>query len=420
MDALKNLTTHIPSWLTRLDDLSNQVDQRQAELAALAAAEPRTASSETKSLRNKGSTESLKPKDDGPSRIPDPPPEASTSDPQQQSRPEMPAPPQGKPLNPTGNVTKPRASPSSPGPGEIAATHKPTRDAVAAAHSRAKVQVKKRMRSSSMASADNMPQTYRTRSMIIVYYDSYVQGFFDELVRFVSSSRNLMRKAKMAAKVAQIKKMAEVEMTKSDGNGDDNAANDPLPSLRYISSRRLGGAATRPGGGPGSTQDAPDAYDHLDKGLEFVQGTCEHGAHQFLRDADCNEEIKKIKEKMREVLDMAHKETERIKNEEPELAKENGDLSKPRACRPISIRRELSATNKGNGTVAATESSGKLEPRSIRSKSSVIEPATNGVIEVDNNMNGDGGSFDMESELPKLQYRSTRGPMRPRVLCSDD
>jgi len=38
MDALKNLTNNIPGWLSRLDELSSQVDKRQAELAAIAAA----------------------------------------------------------------------------------------------------------------------------------------------------------------------------------------------------------------------------------------------------------------------------------------------------------------------------------------------------------------------------------------------
>ncbi|RYC78991.1 hypothetical protein BFJ63_vAg18129 [Fusarium oxysporum f. sp. narcissi] len=64
MDALKNLVNNVPDWLQRLDDLSGQIDRRQAELAAVAAAEGKSA--QTKSLRNKGSTESLKPKDEPP------------------------------------------------------------------------------------------------------------------------------------------------------------------------------------------------------------------------------------------------------------------------------------------------------------------------------------------------------------------
>lgn len=397
MDALKNLTSNIPDWLGRLDDLSGKVDKRQTELASIAAAEAKNGT-ETKSLRNKGSQESLKPQDDGPSNIPAPvETEQPTSQSQEPTSPAAPAPPQAA----SQDAQKPR-TPPSPGSGGIAAAHK----VPPAAHARVKAQVKKRVRSPSMISAENAPQTYRTRSMIIVYYDSYVQNFFDDLVRFTSSSRNLMRKAKMAAKVAQIKKMAEMDVSKTEGQGDSD---NPLPSLRYMSSRRIGpmGGYGRPGFGPPGANDKPDAYDNLDKGLEVVQSTCEHGAHQFLRDADCNDEIKKIKDKMQHVLDLAHKEMERVQLEEPELAKETGELERPRACRPISIRREPTSSQKDlNGS--AKEDSGKLEAaRSAHSKSSFIEPATS-ALEVDNADDDDEG-IDIDAQLSKIQYRSTRG-----------
>ncbi|KFH41619.1 hypothetical protein ACRE_076570 [Hapsidospora chrysogenum ATCC 11550] len=414
MDALKNLTNNIPDWLSRLDELSGQVDQRQAELAAIAASEPKPAASETKSLRNKGSQESLKPNDDGPSNIPAPVEPQPEEEKKPEQSPEEPASTSqlAKPVTTPHDGQKPRISLSSPGPGGIASSHKPTRDAIAAANSRAKTQVKKRVKTSSMLSAE-VTQTYRTRSMIIVYYDSYVQGFFDSLVRFVSSSRNLMRKAKMAAKVAEIKKMAEMEVSTADGSGDGEGV-DPLPSLRYVSSRRMG-ALGRSGLGLRGPNDKPDVYDNLDRGLEFVQCTCEHGAHQFLRDADCHDEIRKIKDRLREVLDAANKEVARIQVEEPELAKETGTLLRPRACRPISMRRELSASPKETAAAAAArDEPPKLEPtrqpRSAHSKSSFIEPAST-PLEVDTTLTAD--EIDIEAELPKLQYRSTRA-MRNR------
>lgn len=402
MDALKNLTNNIPGWLLRLDELSSQVDKRQAELAAIAAAEPHNGS-ETKSLRNKGSQESLKPQDDGPSNIPPPLEPEPESPAQAENTTSQPAPPR----TPPQDMQKPR-TPTSPGSGGIAAAHR----VPPAAHARAKSQVKKRVRSPSMMSAENAPQAFRTRTMIIVYYDSYVQGFFDDLVRFISSSRNLMRKAKMAAKVAQIKKMAEAEVTRGDGEADSD---NPLPTMRYMSSRRMGpmGGLGRPGFGPPGPNDKPDVYDDLDQGLEVVQSTCEHGAHQFLRDADCNDEIERIKQKMRTVLESAHKEIERVQREDPELAKETGELNRPRACRPISIRRELTSSQKDMNSLAK-EDSDKLEPaRSARSKSSFIEPATS-ALEVDNNDDDDDEGIDIDAQLSKIQYRSTRGMRQPR------
>ncbi|KAF4125239.1 hypothetical protein GMORB2_4078 [Geosmithia morbida] len=425
MDALNNMTGNVPSWLTRLDELSGQVQKRQAELASIAAAEQSSSSTpatDTKSLRNKGSTESLKPKDDGPANIPAPPPDVVAKP---TPEPEAAEVADSRPTQSTATTTtkkttaaaaaaaaatttpqdgqqqqqqKPSTPPAGSGPGTLPSSHRPQRDATAAANSRAKAQIRKKVKTTSIMSVENPTPTYRTRSMIMVYYDSYVQGFFDELVRFVSSSRNMLRKAKMAAKVAHIRKMASAE-----GDGDDGL--EPLPSLRYMSARRMGAGVGGSPGIPGSAglgDGKPDVYDKLDKGLEHVQATCEHGAHQFLRDADCDEEIKKIKERLREVLDMAVAETERIHSEESERTSEVAAddvtvAAKQRTQRPVSIRRELS---KDSGAVAA----GGKPTRSINSESSYIEPAVN-AIEADS---GDE-AIDIDAVMPKLNYRSTRG-----------
>lgn len=82
-----------------------------------------------------------------------------------------------------------------------------------AALRRTQLSKKRAAAAESMLSAEGAtPSKYRNRNLVMVYYDSYVQSFFEELVKFVSASRNLMRKAKMAAKVAQIKKMADLEV----------------------------------------------------------------------------------------------------------------------------------------------------------------------------------------------------------------
>lgn len=402
MDALKNLISNIPDWQRRLDDLNGQIDRRQAELAALGAGQPRSASA--RSLRNKGSSESLRPNDEGPLHmdvdVDDLLPPPIRAVPGQDDL--APAPAPGQPA--LASAPPPAAQPFPPSPESAnrLALHKQARDAVVAAHSRALAQAKKKRRASSMVSVEGAPPAYRTRSMIIVYYDSYVQGFFDELVRFVSSSRNLMRKARMAAKVAQIKRMAELEMPDDDnGSGDDG-----LPSLRYMSTRRLGpmSAMRRPqlGGLDGSDQ-GPDVYGTLDKGLEFVQSTCEHGAHQFLRDADCEDEINKIRARMSEVLATAKKEMERIEREEPELAKESGDVGKPRARRPISVRRDVSSGNKG-GVESGKAARVGLEATALdQEKTNVIEAVN--TLEVDTNPDTDES---LDTVMPELLYRSTR------------
>lgn len=411
MDALKNLTNNIPTWQLRLDELSSQIERRQVELAAVSAAEAKSA--DVKSLRNVGSTESLKPKDDGPSHFS---PEADLA-----GFPAVALPEETQAHPALKMTTSPQNTQDhQPSPDEDATSptrsQKQARDlaAAAAAHSRAAAQAKKRHRSASVVSAEGAVPTYRSRTAIIVYYDSYVQKFFDDLVRFVSSSRNLMRKAKMAAKVAHIKRLAELELPDDDGSGDDKNGLDALPSLRYMSSRRfgpMGGLGRSAFGASGQGNQTPDVYDNLDKALEFVQATCEHGAHQFLRDADCNDELKKIQQRIAKVLEMATTETERIEREEPELAKETGEVEKARTMRPISMRRELSASQK-EGLLLARDEPAKLEAAKPEpAKNTVIQSTT--PFQIDAAIEPDEG-IEMNQDLPVLQYRSTR-QMRARA-----
>lgn len=407
MDALKQLTNNIPDWLTRLDDLGSQVVKRQAELAALAVNDK---TAEARSLRNKGSTESLKPQDDGPANIAEPMDTSSITRIEERPEEAVNATAQ-RPTTPTRTKQDPSAAPTSPSAAAIA---RQPHEAVLSAQSRARQVPQKRQRPSSVLSGEGQLPAYRTRTQIIVYYDSYVQGFFDDLVRFVSASRNLLRKAKMAVKVAHIKKLAEMESQTGEGGSDEDEMS--LPSLRYMSSRRYGAMAGAYSRGPGGRDQAPDIYDQLDKGLEFVQSTCEHGAHQFLRDADCNDEIKKIQKHLRDVLGMAETEKERVLREEPELAKESTEAAKVRTRRPISMRREpsgkdgLAPSNEEPEKLEAMEP--KLEPEKPVAPKQVDTPTAlsaklqvDAPLEVDSDDGDEGIDID---QMPKLNFRSTR------------
>lgn len=197
--------------------------------------------------------------------------------------------------------------------------------------------------------------------MIIVYYDSAVQTAFEELVKFVSASRNAMRKGKMAAKMAEMRRAAELEIEaeekdeKDDGEdlndmlsgnlvaaqgglavgkqgltaGKDSFNSGPaMPKLNYVSTRQMGpprllapradnvGSTFSIGMVRGYRRGgAQDIFDSLDKGLEWCQSQCEHAAHQFLRDGDCSTEIANIKSKLFEVKEAAEKEVEKLEKE---------------------------------------------------------------------------------------------------------
>lgn len=420
MDALRHLVANIPDWLKRLDELNDQVEQRQVELAQASESSGKNASS-ARSLRNRGSTESLKPNDEPEAHPHDPNPDAPASRPA--ARPASP---------PTGAADVP--PPSSPSSSNTpSALQRQTNQVKAHAQARARATLRKRHRTESTMSADGVAPKYRSRSLIIIYYDSYVQSFFEELVKFVSASRNMMRKAKMAAKVAQIKRMAEMEMGDDEWESTSNpvlaaitpsgvpaspsglqvdssvlvvdgavpntaldvapADEEPPQTLRYVSTRRMRpvapampaeatgrpmfprAAASRPAHGPPGKQ--PDVYDELDKGLEYVQSMCEHAAHQFLRDGDCGEEVANIQRRLGETKELADKEIDRVEREEPERP-DSGEEAKARSFRPHYMRREH------GGSTTSKDGMSKLE--------------------VDDAMSVD----EADMELPKLQYRSTR------------
>jgi len=371
MDALRQLITNIPNWLKRLGELNNQIEKRQVQLALVAEqskSKPNGAGTlATRSLRNKGSTESLKPKDEPPAH--------------------------------PRETTPPPNDAAAKAPGGPAESQSPSAIARAAGQARARRTLRQRQRSDSVVSAEGAAPKFRTRSMIIIYYDSYVQVFFEDLVKFVSASRNMMRNAKIAAKVAQIKRLAELEMPdesdeeseggspKRDGNApiapmEAKDGDEEMPSLRYISTRRLqtpgmlmaqaalGRSMYSRGARPGTrglTNPAldppePNVYDDLDKGLEYVQSMCEHAAHQFLRDGDCAEEVGNIERRLSDTKELADREMSRIERDDPEQLKQPPE-ERIRSYRPPSTRKDLedASNSQKETTKAKSAASSELE-----------------------------------------------------------
>ncbi|AEO70864.1 884aab17-1aa0-4ba6-8613-80c3f990fdc3 [Thermothielavioides terrestris] len=442
MEALKSLITNVPDWLKKLDELNGQIEQRQIELAKLTeearAGSPEGSSSgAARSIRNKGSTESLKPRDE-PEAQPRDEPEAQPRDPPAPSDAAGPAEAAAAKAR-----TEQPAAPSSPSdPHSPSALQRQVSQMRAAGQARARAMLRKRQRTDSVVSAEGAGPAYRTRSMIIVYYDSYVQMFFEELVKFVSASRNMMRKAKMAAKVAQIKRLAELEtpddeadedttkpppIPSSSSPGDAPIAADPAPtssgskpagddddaepSLPFVSTRRMGPSALMARTGrnpysraaamgrasPAAGAAAGDVYDELDRGLDYVQSMCEHAAHQFLRDGDCAEEVANIKRRLAETKELADREMERVRREDPAALLKVGDDDgmRGRSYRPQSMRKSVvkpAAPAEVSAAAPAAPAAGAEKP-----------------LEVDEGV----GDVDAEGsdDMPKLVYKSTRRMM---------
>ncbi|KAM3069474.1 hypothetical protein ACMFMF_008691 [Clarireedia jacksonii] len=355
LEALTNLTKSIPDWNRRLDDLNSQIAQRQIELARLVDPKP------ARSIKNKGSTESLRPKDgeeftspikDSDNTAPASPQEFGSPKPAQdgfssQTRPESPSVARAAAaaaLESNSPPLSPRASPNALARQSSQPTQ-PTKPRPA--------NVLRKRKTESLASGGSQAPKYRTRSMIIVYYDSAVQTAFEELVKF----------GKMAAKMAEMRRAAEMEVDEESDDDSETNASTPLgsaipkpslpdstkanglpsadkadltntngdltPKLNFVSTKQMGPprdnigntlnmlkgyrrAGSAPSGGP------LDIFGELDKGLEWCQSQCEHAAHQFLRDGNCSTEIENIKKKLQEVKEAAEKKVEKLAAEEKE------------------------------------------------------------------------------------------------------
>ena len=262
--SFTHLLDNVPSWLSKLDDLSTQVTEQHATFLQL------TRSTELKLVRQKtGSTESLRPQD----KI------------------ETPEDRRDKAVE----VTVTSVSPDQPQ--HYQADDPPV---VKEAH-------RKRKPASALSAASG-PMKHRTRSMVIVYYDSGVQGAFESLVRNIAGARNNLRKGMAAASFKS--RMNSLGMAGSPFTvGGGRKTIDPKSMLRRTNPTT-------------STDGATSAYDVADKNLEKAQALCESAAHQFLRDGNCVDEIQGTKKNFESCLEVAKKEVERLRAEKEQMASE--------------------------------------------------------------------------------------------------
>ncbi|KAK4075238.1 hypothetical protein Purlil1_12712 [Purpureocillium lilacinum] len=296
--VLKHLINNIPGWQSRLTGLSKQLDRRQGDLATMGHQGPNIPG-----VRLPGPKSSC------------------------------------EPLNPTDSCLIQWETDGALGPqrkepddtlDSFHLSRKSTncvsldmsaKEILAVAPLSARAQTSKMLASASTGSAERSP-AYQPSERIVVYYDSYVQSFFDQLVLFVSMSRNIIRKSRMSITMAQMKRMIESDEPE-DGNHphNDRSVSDSMLSLRdmapsgYMSTPWSGIMSTSRRLGLGSfnsdTQGA-DIHQILDEKLDVIQCACERGAYKFLRNAKCEEELNRVREGLDEVLQASVSEMERV------------------------------------------------------------------------------------------------------------
>jgi len=282
LESFTHLTENIPSWLTKLDDLTAQVAEQNARFI-------RTSQfGEQPKKKKYNSTESLRPNDN----------EDNIKD-----NATIPPPDTYIPPNPSYKCLSHASRPNA------AANH-----AVVAAELG-----RKRKPGSEHSHASGSPR-YRTKSMVIVYYDSAIQDSFESIVRNIAGARNTLRKGDMTASFKA--RMGSIGMGVDDGLFSGAAK-----------FKMMGPKMMRPSlpsacfGGPDLLNgDKNTCFEDADKDLETAQNVCEVAAHQFLRDGDCRLEIEGTRKRFQNVLEMAKKEVERLtEEEEQEKAKETSE-----------------------------------------------------------------------------------------------
>ena len=288
LESFTHLTENLPSWLSKLDDLTAQVAEQNARFIRA------SQYSEHIVRRKHNSTESLRPNDND-NDVPEPPSDIAvitTQEPDNYYNPPDP------PFKCLSQASRPKIASTSNAQliQELKRKRKPGSDANSTASGRPR---------------------YRTRSMVVVYYDGEIQNAFESLVKSIATARNILRKGKVTAtfKARMASMGAEVTPFSSAG-GEFAMLNPKLIRSSGFSRTRLGPNMH------GDSDMKMMEFDDADKDLETAQNLCEVGAHQFLRDGDCRLEITGTRSRFENVLEIATKEVEKLKLEEENGPKE--------------------------------------------------------------------------------------------------
>lgn len=381
MDALTSFThliENIPTWLTRLEDLSKYAKEKNAEFVAEYARL-------VKSAR--------------PKRIKSPSVCSIHSN--------------------KKSVHLPDTDPSkelgvrSPSEVEIDPLEAGTR------HIYAEQVQRKRKPNASLRSGASGPQKSRSKHQVVIHYDAHIQDEFDAMVKVIGIARNNLRKGKNALTASRGFQLPNLSKRY------DTLASPSLDNIRSLSKYRSTGMS------PGASkfnlrttsaqpQDEDDAaFINSDKVLEQVQSIYETAAHQFLRHGDCPKELEGVKIKLTELLATAKTMAEKLKAKQEAVDNTGANVS-------ADVSRSQSTSDQGCPSVLTDKSS--MEPLALppapaknhlsalhqtledmRTKGVVsAPPATTtsnlqGIMTIEVDDGSDAGSYD---EIDISQFRS--------------
>lgn len=186
---------------------------------------------------------------------------------------------------------------------------------------------RKRKTPSLLSGRASGPSRFRSRTMVVVNYDGDMQKSFEELVRAIGTGRNMLRKAKMEAKMHELEALQESsDEDEQTDTGSEQELTTTRPNLRARMSTMRAMAAMRRGAPfalNSVSNTTVEVFDRTDKILEQAQELCEKAAHLTLRDGDCRKELQSARKNFETVLETARNEvvkrTSRKSQEPPEL-----------------------------------------------------------------------------------------------------
>lgn len=255
------------------------------------------------------------------------------------------------------------------------------------------------------------PSRYRPKMMVVVSYDGDMQKSFELLVRGLATGRNMLRKAKMEAKLAEL---AAIAGSSEDDDEDDNDEEEHIMSkITYrpqMASLRMRAAARRGRGGASGPTPPAELFETTDKTLEQAQELCEKSAHLTLREGDCRSELKLVHMHLENVLSTAKTEVTKCAANQAQLipTPQDQDTSDTSVSSVEPSYKRHFPSMSASRPVAEPEAN--LEPVTTQSTirapvaASTIPPKTMD-IEVDDD---DEEDEDMDYVMPPVRFTSRR------------
>ncbi|KAH6614105.1 hypothetical protein C7974DRAFT_404518 [Boeremia exigua] len=256
------------------------------------------------------------------------------------------------------------------------------------------------------------PAKYRPKTMVVVNYDGDMQKSFELLVRGLATGRNMLRKAKMEAKMAELAALAGSSDDEDEDEDEEEhimskiSYRPQIASMRMRAAARLGGARGGHGGGP---VPPAELFETTDKTLEEAQELCEKSAHLTLRDGDCRTELKLVRMHLQHIHSTAN--TEVIKSAASQL--QSTQTSQDQDTSDTSLSSMEPSYKRHFPSLSALrpvpEPEAKLEP--VTTQSTIRAPVAAPIISpkmMDIEVDDDDEDEDMDYVMPPVRFTSRR------------